>query len=157
MVRDRLRRTVQQQGPDRLAATGNWIVEDGVITLRPREGEEGWQRYDACLTTKKTYRSFVLEVEFTFESEGDSGVILRVGDLEDHVSSELEAQIRDTHHLEKPGNHDCGGIIRATAPFTNAVRPAGQWNRYQTSWSTPTSSPSSTASSSRPSTSPGPP
>ncbi|MCP4599564.1 MAG: DUF1080 domain-containing protein, partial [Proteobacteria bacterium] len=37
----------------------------------------------------------------------------------------------DTHDLEKPGNHDCGGIIRTTAPFTNAVKPAGKWNRYQ--------------------------
>jgi len=111
--------------------TGNWLVEDGVITLHPREGEEGWQRYDAYLTTEKSYRNFVLEVEFTFEPEGNSGVFLRVGDLEDHVSSGLEVQILDTHHLEKPGNHDCGGIIRATAPFTNAVKPAGQWNTYQ--------------------------
>ena len=43
----------------------------------------------------------------------------------------MEIQILDTHHLDKPGNHDCGGIIRTTAPFTNAVKPAGQWNRYQ--------------------------
>lgn len=111
--------------------TGNWLVEDGVITLHPREGEEGWQRYDAYLTTERTYRNFVLEVEFSFEPEGNSGVFLRVGDLEDHVSSGLEVQILDSHHLEKPGNHDCGGIIRATAPFTNAVKPAGQWNTYQ--------------------------
>jgi hypothetical protein len=111
--------------------TGNWVVADGVITLHPREGEEGWQRYDAYLTSEKTYRNFVLEVEFTFEPEGNSGVFLRVGDLEDHVTSGLEVQILDTHHLEKPGNHDCGGIIRATAPFTNAVKPAGEWNRYQ--------------------------
>ena len=111
--------------------TGNWVVEDGVVTLHPREGEEGWQRYDAYLTSEKTYRNFVLEVEFTFEPEGNSGVFLRVGDLEDHVTSGLEVQILDTHHLEKPGNHDCGGIIRATAPFTNAVKPAGEWNRYQ--------------------------
>ena len=111
--------------------TGNWIVKDGVITLHPREGEEGWQRYDAYLTTEKTYRNYVLEVEFTFEPEGNSGVFLRVGDLEDHVSSGLEVQILDTHHLEKPGNHDGGGIIRATAPFTNAVKPAGEWNTYQ--------------------------
>jgi hypothetical protein len=111
--------------------TGNWVVEGGVVTLRPREGEEGWQRYDAYLTTEKAYRNFVLEVEFSFEPEGNSGVFLRVGDLEDHVSSGMEVQILDTHHLEKPGNHDCGGIIRATAPFTNAVKPAGEWNRYQ--------------------------
>lgn len=111
--------------------TGNWLVEDGVVTLHPREGEEGWQRYDAYLTTEKAYRNFVLEVEFSFEPEGNSGVFLRVGDLEDHVSSGMEIQILDSHHLEKPGHHDCGGVIRATAPFTNAVKPAGQWNTYQ--------------------------
>ena len=105
--------------------TGNWIVKDGVITLHPREGEKGWQRYDAYLTSEKTYGDFVLEVDFKFEPEGNSGVFLRVGDLEDHVTSGMEIQILDTHHLEKPGNHDCGGIIRTTAPFTNAVKPAG--------------------------------
>ena len=111
--------------------TGNWIVHDGVITLHPREGEKGWQRYDAYLTSEKTYRDFVLEVDFKFEPKGNSGVFLRVGDLKDHVTSGMEIQVLDTHHLKKPGNHDCGGIIRTTAPFTNAVKPAGEWNRYQ--------------------------
>ena len=109
---------------------GNWIVKDGVITLHPREGEKGWQRYDAYLTSEKTYDDFVLEVDFKFEPGGNSGVFLRVGDLKDHVTSGMEIQILDTHHLDKPGNHDCGGIIRTTAPFRNAVKPAGQWNRY---------------------------
>ena len=28
--------------------TGNWVVEtDGSVSLHPREGEKGWQRYDA--------------------------------------------------------------------------------------------------------------
>ena len=111
--------------------TGNWIVKDGVVTLHPRAGEKGWQRYDAYLTTTKKYRDFVLEVDFKFAPKGNSGVFLRVGDLNDHVTSGFEIQILDTHHLDKPGNHDCGGIIRTTAPFTNAVKPAGQWNRYQ--------------------------
>lgn len=111
--------------------TGNWVVADGVITLRPRPGEEGWQRYDAYLTSEKVYRNFVLEVEFKFEPEGNSGVFLRVGDLADHVRSGLEVQILDTHGLEKPGHHDCGGVIRTAAPLRNAVRPAGEWNRYQ--------------------------
>lgn len=111
--------------------TGNWIVKDGVVTLHPRPGEEGWKRYDAYLTSEKTYRNFVLEVDFMFEPEGNSGLFLRVGDLNDHVTYGMEIQILDTHHLEKPGNHDCGGIIRATAPFVNAVKPAGEWNRYQ--------------------------
>ena len=112
--------------------TGNWIVEaEGVVTLHPRPGEEGWKRYDAYLTTGRKYKDFVLDLEFRFEPEGNSGVFLRVGDLKDHVTSGMEIQILDTHHLERPGNHDCGGIIRTTAPFTNAVKPAGEWNRYQ--------------------------
>lgn len=111
--------------------TGNWIVADGIVTLYPREGETGWKRYDAYLTTKKQYSSFVLSVDFKFEPTGNSGVFLRVGDLKDHVTSGFEIQILDTHDLEKPGHHDCGGIIRTSAPFTNAVKPAGEWNRYQ--------------------------
>ena len=47
-----------------------------------------------------------------------------------HTDSGLEIQILDTHGLEKPGHHDGGGIIRTTAPFTNAMKPAGEWNRY---------------------------
>lgn len=109
--------------------TGNWIVKDGVITLHPREGETGWQRYDAYLTTEEKYSDFVFEVDFKFEPTGNSGVFLRVGDLENHVTSGFEIQILDTHDLEKPGHHDCGGIIGTTAPFTNAVKPAGEWNR----------------------------
>ena len=54
-----------------MPGTGNWVVKDGVVTLHPREGEEGWQRYDAYLTTEEAYRNFVLEVEFSFEPEGN--------------------------------------------------------------------------------------
>ena len=111
--------------------TGNWVVEDGIVTLRPRPGETGWKRYDAYLTTKKTYRNFVLDLEFKFVPEGNSGVFLRVGDLADHVTSGFEIQILDTHELAKPGHHDAGGIIRTAAPFENRVKPAGAWNHYQ--------------------------
>lgn len=110
---------------------GNWVVEDGVVTLRPRPGEKGWKRYGSYLTTARTYRNFVLDLEFKFVPEGNSGVFLRVGDLEDHVTSGFEIQILDTHGLAKPGHHDCGGIIRTAAPFENRVKPAGEWNRYQ--------------------------
>lgn len=112
--------------------TGNWVVEPGgIVTLHPRPGETGWQRYDAYLTTERAYRNFVLDLEFKFEPTGNSGVFLRVGNLKDHVASGFEIQILDTHGLEKPGHHDCGGIIRTSGPFTNAVKPAGEWNRYQ--------------------------
>ena len=111
--------------------SGNWVVEDdGTVTLKPRPGEKGWQRYDAYLTTEKKYHNFVIDLEFKFEKTGNSGVFMRVGDLKDHVKSGFEVQILDTHGKENVGHHDCGGVIRTAAPSKNMVKPAGEWNRY---------------------------
>lgn len=111
--------------------TGNWIVEkDGAVTLEPRPGEEGWQRYDAYLTTARTYRDFILDLEFKIGAAGNSGVFLRVGDPASQVDTGFEVQILDTHGLASPGHHDCGGVIRTAAPSKNMAKPAGEWNRY---------------------------
>jgi hypothetical protein len=116
---------------DGWVTTGNWIVEaDGVIALHPRAGEKGWQRYDAYLTTDRKYKDFVLDLEFKINAAGNSGVFLRVGDRMSQVNSGFEIQILDTHGLEKPGNHDCGGVIGTAAPSKNMAKPAGEWNRY---------------------------
>lgn len=111
--------------------TGNWLVEqDGSISLHPREGEKGWQRYDAYLSTQRKYTDFVLDLEFKINAKGNSGVFMRVGDLTDPVKRGFEVQILDTHGLEKPGHHDCGGIVRGIGPSKNMAKPAGEWNRY---------------------------
>jgi hypothetical protein len=111
--------------------TGNWLVDsDGVVTLQPRPGEKGWQRYDAYLTTQRTYRDFILDLEFRILEEGNSGVFLRVGDPRSQVDRGFEVQILDTHGKAKLTNHDCGGVIGAAAPSKNMAKPAGQWNRY---------------------------
>ena len=111
--------------------TGNWIVEkDGSVTLKPRPGESGWQRYSAYLTTRRKYGDFILDLEFKFGRGGNSGVFLRVADPNSQVSSGFEVQILDTHGKKKIGPHDCGGIIGTVAASKNMVKPAGQWNRY---------------------------
>jgi len=110
---------------------GNWVVEkDNVVTLKPRPGESGWQRYPDYLTTKRKYKNFVLDLEFKFNKKGNSGVFMRIGDLENHVDHGFEVQILDTHGKKKFGHHDCGGVIRTSAPKKMAVKPAGEWNRY---------------------------
>ena len=112
--------------------TGNWIVEkDNVITLKPRPGENGWQRYADYLATKKKYENFELDLEFKFKPKGNSGVFMRIGDLKNHVDNGFEVQILDTHGKERFGHHDCGGVIRTSAPKKMVVKPAGEWNRYQ--------------------------
>jgi len=111
--------------------TGNWVVEaDGTIALRPREGEHGWTRYDAYLTTARKYKNFTIDLEFKFNAHGNSGVFMRVGDLKDHVASGMEVQILDTFGKKNVGHHDCGGVIRTVGPSKNMVKPAGEWNHY---------------------------
>ncbi|NQU26135.1 MAG: DUF1080 domain-containing protein [Candidatus Nealsonbacteria bacterium] len=110
---------------------GNWVVEeDGVVTLHPRPGEHGWQRYDAYLTTARKYKDFIIDLEFKIDKGGNSGVFLRVGDTTDHVRHGFEVQILDTHGKKNPGNHDCGGVIGTAGPSKNMAKPAGEWNRY---------------------------
>ncbi|MDA1043958.1 MAG: DUF1080 domain-containing protein [Verrucomicrobia bacterium] len=111
--------------------TGNWVVEDNhTIALKPRAGERGWTRYKDYLTTDQQYGNVILDLEFKFNPQGNSGVFMRVGDLADHVSSGFEVQILDTHGKASVGEHDCGGVIRTAAPSKNMVKPAGEWNRY---------------------------
>jgi len=110
--------------------TGNWVVEDGMVSLKPRPGESGWQRYDAYLTTTRKYKDFVIDLDFKFNAQGNSGVFFHVGDLKDHVTSGIEVQILDTHGKQNVGHHDCGGVIRTVGPTKNMVKPAGEWNHY---------------------------
>jgi hypothetical protein len=111
--------------------TGNWVVEEGgIVTLHPRPGERGWQRYDAYLTTDRKYRDFILDLEFKIGKGGNSGVFLRVGDPKSQVNSGFEVQILDTHGKKNIGPHDCGGVIGTAAASKNMAKPAGEWNRY---------------------------
>ncbi len=111
--------------------TGNWLVEpDGSVSLHPREGEKGWQRYDAYIATEKQYADFTLDLEFKINAKGNSGVFMRVGNIKEPVKTGFEVQILDTYGLEKPGHHDCGGIVKGIGPSKNMVKPAGEWNRY---------------------------
>ncbi len=111
--------------------TGNWLVEaDGVLAIRPREGETGWKRYSAYLYTDKKYDDFVFDLEFKIPTEGNSGVFFNIADIADPVTSGLEVQILDSYGVEKElGHHDNGGVIKTSAPLKNASKPAGEWNR----------------------------
>ena len=111
--------------------TGNWVVEPGnILTLKPRKGEHGWQRFADYITTTRQYGNFVLKLDFKFEKRGNSGVFMRIADPLLPVTTGFELQILDTYGLKKPGHHDCGGIIATKGPSKNMVKPAGEWNEY---------------------------
>jgi hypothetical protein len=111
--------------------TGNWLPqEDGSLLIQPREGERGWERYDDYLWSEKKYKDFVLDLEYSYPPDGNSGVFFRVGDITDPVNQGIEAQILDSSKTTgELGHHDHGGIIRTVGASKNMSRPPHQWNR----------------------------
>jgi hypothetical protein len=115
--------------------TGNWKLDkDGVVSLQPRPGEKGWQRYDAYLWLKKQYKDFVAEFEYKVQKGGNSGFYFHVGDKKSPVAKGIEVQIYDSHG-KKPGakltDHDSGGIIPGIPPTKNTAKAAGEWNKMK--------------------------
>ena len=115
-------------------STGNWNKEgDDALTLTPREGEKGWQRYDAYLWSNKEYDDFEVEFEYKLEAHGNSGFYFNVGDRKDPVSKGIEVQIYDSYgkdDAKKLTDHDSGGIIPRIPPTQNAAKAAGEWNKF---------------------------
>jgi hypothetical protein len=111
--------------------TGNWLPQaDGSLLIQPREGEKGWQRYDAYLWSDKKYKDFILDLEYSYPPGGNSGIFFRVGDLSDPVRQGIEAQVLDNHGDEEAvGHHDHGGIIKTVGTMKNMSRPPHHWNR----------------------------
>lgn len=115
--------------------TGNWKLEpDGVVTLQPRPGEKGWQRYDAYLWLKQPYQDFEAEFDYKVEKGGNSGFYFHVGDVKSPVAQGIEVQLYDSAGKKpdaKLTDHDSGGIIPGLPPTKNASKPAGEWNHMK--------------------------
>lgn len=111
---------------------GNWMLDkDGVVTLEPRKGESGWQRFDAYLWAKKQYKDFEAEFDYKVAKGGNSGFYFHVGDLKSPVTTGIEVQIYDSGSNPKGAklsDHDSGGIIPGIPPTKNMAKPAGEWN-----------------------------
>ncbi len=113
---------------------GNWILgKDGVVTLTPRPGERGWQRYDAYLWLKGEYKDFEVEFDYKVQKRGNSGFYFHVGDKKSPVAKGIEVQIYDSSGKKKGArltDHDSGGVIPGIPPTKNTAKAAGEWNRF---------------------------
>ncbi|MEX0703684.1 MAG: DUF1080 domain-containing protein [Planctomycetales bacterium] len=119
---------------ERFDTTGNWASsEEKTVTLTPRPGESGWQRYDAYLWSKEKFRDFEIQFEYKVAKGGNSGFYFRVGDRKSPVAKGIEVQIYDSHPKGADGklnDHDSGGIIPGVPPKKNASKPASEWNQF---------------------------
>jgi hypothetical protein len=114
--------------------TGNWTADDeGVVTLTPRPGERGWQRYDAYLWSNKEYQDFEIQFDYKVQKSGNSGFYFRVGDKKTPVEKGIEVQIYESNAKGKDArltDHDSGGVIPGVPPTKNTAKPAGEWNQF---------------------------
>ena len=105
---------------------GNWLVKpDGVIALEPRDGEEGWTRYESYLWLKKPYADFEIELEYNLPPDGNSGLYFRCADKIDPTQRGIEIQIKDSHGQEKLGHHDGGGVYPDLRTFKKHEQACG--------------------------------
>jgi len=96
---------------------GSWVLENGVLIRKG--GGDIW--------TQKTYKDFILDFDFKVEKGTNSGVFLRAA--EQTWLPWVEVQIMDSYGKPVDRQDTCGAIYDILAPETNAVNPAGQWNR----------------------------
>ena len=103
-----------------------WTVEDSMIVGISEAGKM------SNLSTQAQYGDFELRLEYNADAKVNSGVFLRVSDLDDEVHTGLEIQILDTYGKELPLDRgDSGALYDMIAPSANALKPAGEWNQMR--------------------------
>lgn len=99
---------------------GSWGIDDA--------GDLGRSKGGGYIWTKQTHDNFILDLEFKVSAGCNSGVFFRT-DPSDPVQRGFEIQLMDTADKDPAGKHDCGALYDASAPLSNPMRPAGEWNR----------------------------
>ena len=113
------------------ATKGNWKIEkDKVLSIKPKKNQKSYKRYNCYLYTKKKYSDFVLEVEFKYEKDGNSGIYFRIDSTKDATKSGMELQILDSFGKKgKMTHHDNGGLLLTVGASKNMSKAAGEWNK----------------------------
>lgn len=108
---------------------GEWSVSDGVLT--GRNGVD-WtthpEKSGSWLRTENEYGNFVLELEYTVNDKGNSGVFIRSALEKNPAFTGNEMQILDDSRMTKPEKWSTGALYDIVAANKVMSRPAGEWN-----------------------------
>ena len=96
---------------------GAWAFENDALVAKTHDS----------IWTKKSYRNFVLDLEFKVAKESNSGIFLRSGDIKKALAA-LEIQVHDSADGALYGM--VGAIYNAQPPSKNMSKPIGEWNRF---------------------------
>jgi len=108
---------------DAVYPEGIWSFENGELTATE----------DQAIWTEDEYENFVLDLEFKNSPAANSGVFLYCSDMDKWVTSCIEVQILDDYAdkwADVEPTWTCGGVFGRLAPEKQAVKKAGEWNRY---------------------------
>ena len=88
---------------------------------------------DQCIFTKKTYKNFVLDLEFKTADGTNSGVIVHCSNTDNWIPNSVEIQIADDYSAEwskADPTWQCAAIFGHLAAEKKAVKRPGEWNHY---------------------------
>lgn len=107
---------------------GEWTVEDGVLIGRNgRNWTTDPAKTGSWLSTNQPYGDFRLELQYTVNKNGNSGVFFRSARERNPAFTGYEMQIYDAPG-RPPSKGGPGSLYDLVAPEKNLVRPAGEWN-----------------------------
>lgn len=109
-------------------AGGEWAIEDGVLV--GRNGKD-WtvdpEVTGSWLRTEEAYADFRLELQYSINERGNSGIFFRSALEKNPAFTGYEMQIYDAPGTP-PTKQGPAAIYDVVAPEKNLVRPAGEWN-----------------------------
>jgi len=88
---------------------------------------------DQCIFTQKTYKNFVLDLEFKTADGTNSGVIVHCSNTDNWIPNSVEIQIADDYSAEwskADPTWQCAAIFGHLAAEKKTVKHPGEWNRY---------------------------
>lgn len=108
---------------------GEWTVsEHSIIGRNGVDWTTNPEKSGSWLRTEKSYRDFELELEYSINPKGNSGVFFHSGLDKNPAFTGHEVQILDDRGQE-PKKYTTGSLYDVVAPSKNMSRPAGEWNQ----------------------------
>lgn len=105
-----------------------WHVEGDEVTVAPGKGD---------IRTKQAFCDMQLHFEWKTPTDVDDLMGQQRNNSGIFIQERYELQILDSFNNETYGNGQAGAIYKQQAPLVNAMRPAGEWQRYDILYTAP--------------------
>jgi hypothetical protein len=110
----------------------NWIVADGVFTVRPGSGNIQTRRRFGDYQIHLEWRA-PLDVQGTGQNRGNSGLFLASTGQDDGY----EIQILECANNKTYANGQAASMYKQSIPLVNACAAPGEWQTYDVIWTAP--------------------